>query len=462
MSFLKTYLGICLILILTPLNAQRSEECLQNLSIFAEFAKVKNYDEAYEPWMKVRKECPSLNVAIYSYGERILKDRYKKQPEDQKKAVVADLMSLYDEWLLNFPTRRNVKVEGDIISGKAQSMIDFKMPDKMETYKTFDLAFTTDPKSFTNPKGLYNYFKILYDLYKEDANGVTMEQLFTKYEEVSEKFEIESTNLARKLDIILKKEEEGNPITSREIRNKRVYGINSNAIATFLRNLDAIISKEATCFNLVPLYQRNFEENKTDVLWLKRAASRMDSKECSDDPLFVTLVEALHNLDPSADSAYYLGLLNDKKGNNQEALKYYEESITLEDDPYKKARILYKIALKFKKAGRKSSARSYAMKALKFQPSMGRAYLMIANLYASSANDCGDSQFNKRAVYWLAANTARKAGEVDASIKKVARKTSESYVGRAPSKTDIFTEGNQGATIKFSCWINSSVKVPNL
>ena len=462
MRFLKTYLGICLILILTPLNAQSNEECLQNLSIFAEFAKVKNYDEAYEPWMKVRKECPSLNVAIYSYGERILKDRYKKQPEDQKQAVVADLMNLYDEWLLHFPTRRNVKVEGDIISSKAQSMIDFKMPDKMETYKTFDLAFTTDPESFTNPKGLYNYFKTLYDLYKEDNHGVTMEQLFTKYEEVSEKFEIELTNLARKLDIILKKEEEGNPISSREIRSKRVYGINSNAIATFLRNLDAIISKEATCVNLVPLYQRNFEENKTDVLWLKRAASRMDSKECSDDPFFVTLVEALHNLDPSADSAYYLGLLNDKKGNNQEALKYYEESITLEDDPYKKAKILYKIALKFKNGGRKSSARNYAMKALKFQPSMGRAYLTIANLYASSANDCGDSQFNKRAVYWLAANMARKAGEVDASIKKVARKTAESYVGRAPSKTDIFTEGNQGATIKFSCWINSSVKVPNL
>ena len=462
MRFLKSYLGIFAILILAPLNAQSSEECLQNLSIFAEFAKVKNYDEAYEPWRKVREECPSLNVAIYSYGERILKDRYNKQPANQKQAVVADLMSLYDEWLLNFPTKRNVKVEGDIISSKAQSMIDFKMPDKMEIYKTFDLAFTTDPKSFTNPKGLYNYFKTFYDLYKEDTYGVTMEQLFTKYEEVSEKFELESTNLARKLDIILKKEEEGNPITSREIRNKRGYGINSNAIATYLRNLDAIISKEASCFNLVPLYQRNFEENKTDVLWLKRAASRMDSKDCSDDPLFVTLVEALHNLDPSADSAYYLGLLNDKKGNNKDALKYYEESITLEGDSYKKAKILYKIAIKFKNAGRKSSARSYAMKALKFQPSMGRAYLMISNLYASSANDCGDSQFNKRAVYWLAANTARKAGEVDASIKKDARKTAEAFVGRAPSKTDIFTEGNQGATIKFSCWINSSVKVPNL
>ena len=57
---------IGLVLIIQPVKAQNSEECLQNLSIFAEYAKVKNYTEAYEPWMRVRKECPSLNVAIYS------------------------------------------------------------------------------------------------------------------------------------------------------------------------------------------------------------------------------------------------------------------------------------------------------------------------------------------------------------------------------------------------------------
>ena len=188
----------------------------------------------------------------------------------------------------------------------------------------------------------------------------------------------------------------------------------------------------------------------------------MDVKECSDDPFFVTLVEALHSLDPSADSAYYLGLLKDKSGFSDDALKYYEESISLETDSYKKAKILYKIAIKFKNAGKKSSARTYARKALNFQPSMGRAYLMISNLYANSANICGDSQFNKRAVYWLAANMAYRAGEVDASIKKLAMKTAKSYEGRAPSKTDIFTEGNQGKTIKFDCWIKSSVKVPQL
>ena len=87
---------------------------------------------------------------------------------------------------------------------------------------------------------------------------------------------------------------------------------------------------------------------------------------------------------------------------------------------------------------------------------------MIANLYANSANNCGKSQFNKRAVYWLAANTARKAANVDASIKKAALKTAASYSGRAPTKTDIFTEGMEGNVIQFSCWINDKVKVPNL
>ena len=450
------------VVLIHPMSAQNSEECMQNLSIFAEYAKVKNYDEAYEPWMSVRKECPSLNVAVFSYGERILKDRIKKATPETLAAETADLMKLYDEWLENFPTKKNVSVKGDIISSKAQAILDYKTADKMQVYKTFDLAYQTDAKSFSNPKELYNYFKTLYDLYKEGTHGVSMEQLFNKYEEVSEKFELESTNLAKKLDVILKKQEDGVPLNSRDVRSKRVYGINSNAIGTFLSNLDAIISNEATCVNLVPLYKRNFEEFKSDAIWLKRAASRMDSKECSDDPFFVTLVEALHTLDPSADSAYYLGILKDKAGDSDDALKYYEESISLQTDPYKKAKILYKIAIKFKNAGRKFSARSYARKALSFQPSMGRAYLMISNLYAGSANDCGETQFNKRAVYWLAAQMAYKAGEVDGSIKKLALKTARSYEGRAPSKTEIFTEGNQGATIQLDCWIKSSVKVPEL
>ncbi len=442
--------------------SQSVDDCISNLSIFAEYYKVKNYDSAYEPWMKVRQECPNMNAAIYSYGKRMLEHYIKTSEGEQKIAYQNDLIKLYDEWLVNFPVLRGRKIIGEIISNKAQAMLDNKFASKSEIYKVFDNAYSQDRSSFDDPKPLYNYFKTYYELYKEGLDGVTLSMVFNKYEDISERFEEVIDGYSKQLDVILKKEETGQALSSREKSNKRAFGINSNASVTYLKNLNAIIAKESTCENLVPLYRKNLEENKENPIWLNRAASRMDSKDCSDDPLFVELVELLHNLNPSANSAYYLGLLNDKKGNVNEALEFYNESIELETDNIKKARILYKIASKFKKSNQFSKSRSYARKALNYQPSMGSAYLLIANLYASSANNCGNNQFEKRAVYWLAAEQARKAASVDARVKRIAERTAVSYEGRAPSKTDIFTEANAGEVITFSCWIGQSVTVPNL
>ena len=45
-----------------------------------------------------------------------------------------------------------------------------------------------------------------------------------------------------KLDLILKKEENSTPLSSREIRNKKVYEVNMVACNTYLNNLNAIIA----------------------------------------------------------------------------------------------------------------------------------------------------------------------------------------------------------------------------
>ena len=463
MNYIKFFRNLFLILFISPLFSQlSSDECLEQLSIFAESAKIKNYQAAYEPWKTVLDNCPKLSLATYQYGEIILKDFIKKsESEEDKSKYLNDLLSLYDLWAENFPERKGVRQIGKIYSSKGQAMLDNGIKDKELIYDTFEYAFQNDPTSFTNPKSLAYYFQTGYDLYKAGSK-INLETLFEKYEELTEKFELLKTNISKNIDIILNKEESGTPLTSREVRNKKIYNTNSNAVSAYLQLIDQLIAKEATCDILIPLYSENFEENKNNPLWIRRAAGRLDGKDCSDDPLFVTLVEQLHSLEPSADSAYYLGILNDKQGNSEGALKYYQESVSLQTDNYKKANILYKIAVKFKNAGRRVSARNYAEQALSFQPSLGRAYLLIANMYADSANGCGDTQFNKRAVFWLAAQTAVKAGRVDASLKKISDRTAAAFNGRAPSKTDIFTEGNQGTNITFSCWIKRSVKVPNL
>ena len=463
MNNIKFFRNLFLILFTSPLFSQlSSDECLEQLSIFAESAKIKNYQAAYEPWKTVLDNCQKLSLATYQYGEIILKDFIKKsESEENKSKYLNDLLSLYDLWAENFPERKGVRQIGKIYSSKGQAMLDNGIKDKELIYDTFEYAFQNDPTSFTNPKSLAYYFQTGYDLYKAGSK-INLETLFEKYEELTEKFELLKTNISKNIDIILNKEESGTPLTSREVRNKKIYNTNSNAVSAYLQLIDQLIAKEATCDILIPLYSENFEENKNNPLWIRRAAGRLDGKDCSDDPLFVTLVEQLHSLEPSADSAYYLGILNDKQGNSEGALKYYQESVSLQTDNYKKANILYKIAVKFKNAGRRVSARNYAEQALSFQPSLGRAYLLIANMYADSANGCGDTQFNKRAVFWLAAQTAVKAGRVDASLKKISDRTAAAFNGRAPSKTDIFTEGNQGTNITFSCWIKRSVKVPNL
>ena len=64
------------------LYPQDTGVCMQDLSIFAEYVKVKNYASASEPWLRVRKNCPDLNAAIYTYGERILKDNIRNGTPD--------------------------------------------------------------------------------------------------------------------------------------------------------------------------------------------------------------------------------------------------------------------------------------------------------------------------------------------------------------------------------------------
>jgi len=128
----------------------------------------------------------------------------------------------------------------------------------------------------------------------------------------------------------------------------------------------------------------------------------------------------------------------------------------------KQLQAYYTRALSFKSKGSYGKARSYFRKALEYKPNFGAAYLQIASMIAKSANNCGSDEFNKRAVYWLAANYANKAARVDPSVKTNANKAAASYRGTAPSKSDVFTKGMQGKTISIGCWIGESVKVPNL
>lgn len=460
---MKTKITLLFTLLFLTFNlsfSQANEEDMTSLSIMTEYAKAKNYEAAYKPFMELRERNPKFNRAIYVYGEKILDNKIDKAAGSAKVPFINDLLKLWEQRSQYFASKTP---KGEYAAKACQLMYDNKDilgKSDSELYDCFDTAYKADKATFTNPKSLYTYFSLMVGLF--DAGKKSDADLFNKYDDVVEKVEDEVKNYSSKVNKLITKEESGTALTSKEKRYKKSYESYLKAYDKIAGSIDSKLGDRANCENLIPLYTKDFEANKTNPIWLQRAAGKMSEKECTDDPLFFKLVNAYHELSPSANSAYYLGILKDKEGNPNEAISFYKQAIDLETDDFKKSKLNNRIGLKLKAKHRYGQARGFFREALKLNPSNGRPYLSIAAMYASSAKDCGDSNFNKRAVYWLAADEARKAARVDATLSKAASQSVANYTAKAPTKAEIFSAGNAGQTIKVACWIGSSVKVPNI
>ncbi|WP_431156577.1 tetratricopeptide repeat protein [Winogradskyella poriferorum] len=453
---MKTRITLLMIALLLGFNftvAQQDEECMNNLSIFDSYVKSKKYDDAYGPWNIVRNKCPKFNRAIYAHGEKILKHKISNSTGADQVAHIKDLLLLWDQARENFASKYPV---GEVISDKAQLTYKYRkeLGASGETiYEMFDNAFKQDAGHFKSAQGLYTYFSLVVDLY--DLKVKSAQQMFDKYDDVIELIENLEKSYTEKLNKLVQKEEGGAELTRKEKSYKKNYEANLAAFEKVTSSMDTKLGQRASCEVLIPLYQKDFDQNKENKIWLQRAMNRMYAKGCKDDPLFLQLVEQKNSLEPNADTAYYLYILTNEQ-------KYFDQTIELETDPLRKSKLYKKLADDFRKKGSYSRARQYFMEAMKLNPSDGSPYLKIANMYAKSANSCGDDNFSKRAVFWLAASTAEKAGRIDGRLKKAAAQTATSYRASAPSKADIFTKGNAGQTIQIGCWIGRSVKVPSI
>ena len=410
-----------LVLRTATVSAQASD-CATTASIAYEHAKVKNYESAEAPLWKVRKECPTYSEATYQFGQKLLAAKYKKAPAGEKLALAKEKIALWKERKQYFPAKTKL---GAMHSDIGQLMYDNKMGTKESQFAEFHKAWTEDKVNFTNPKNVYTYFSLLVDLHGEKKKE--LQEVFDLYDEVIEKIEDEESAKAKTIASFTEKEESGTALSSKEKKKLKRSGIILSNYSKVKAGVNQKLGELADCKNLIPLYNGQFASKKSDVSWLKSAASRMSAKDCTEDPLFFKLVESLHKAEPSAKSAYYLGLLALKDKKTTTALKYFNQSAELETKASDKAKVYFKIGEVMKKQGSKGKARSYYRKALKQKPSMGVCYLRIANMVASSANNCGNDVFSKRAVYWLAENYARKAGKVDPSLKSTGAKYAANY-----------------------------------
>lgn len=437
-------LAVSFMMISVKTNAQDNteRECTIKYNLFKGDFKSKKYDEAYANWIYLMDNCKDLSVNIYKYGSTLAED-VKKDPELAKR--------VYEQRLKFYPKQNPAKVHSDY----ASYLLKNKLASDEEVFAILEKGYNIDPTKM-GVKNLYIYFQGVTDRNK-DTNP---QKVFDTYDDVLENVNKKLEGYASKLNELTA--DSTKVLSKRENSLVRAYSVNSKALGTVEGGLDAIISEIATCERLVPLYERDFESNKQNAQWLKRAVSRMFNKGCQSDPLFEKLARAYAEASPSPEAYSFLANVLEDNGDKSGAIAMRQKSFDLETDPLKKAKYKLKFAQAAKDRGQLSRARSLAREALKFNPNMGKAYLFIGRLYQSSVNNCGSSEFEKRMVYVAALNKAQRAEAIDPSISGVASKYIKSYQANVPSKKVIFTAGaTPGDTYTIKCWIGETVKVPS-
>ncbi len=449
MKKMRHFLTLMFLVVSMPMVfAQASQDCTIKYNLFKGDYNAKNYDKAYDNWMWCMDNCPTLSVNIYKLGIKIAEHKLETASEADKPAAKELVMRVLTQRLEHFP-KDKAGIYDDIASFKREQGASDD-----EVYEWLEKTFKEDPTALS-AKNIYKYFDHILIKYKDSDT----QRVFDTYDEVGEALELKRENYTKAIDAINAKD--STTLSKKDIKKRKVSQQIITNLSIVESGLDQKLAAISTCERLIPFNRKNFEENKNNGVWLKRAVSRMFNKECTDDPLYDQLVEAYVHADPSPQaSVFYAGILM-KNGETNKAMDYFKRAVDQETDTYKKAGYLYKIAVILNKKGRKSEARSYCYQALEYQPTMGRAYLLIASMYASSANSCGDDIVSKRMVYVAALNKARRAKSVDPSISTLANRFINSYSDNIPTTKDLFVAGvKSGSKHKIGCWINETVIVP--
>ena len=130
------------------------------------------------------------------------------------------------------------------------------------------------------------------------------------------------------------------------------------------------------------------------------------------------------------------------------------------EDLSKKASYYLKLSYSYQMVKSYSKARDAAINASKLKPEWGEPYIIIGDLYASSATKCGSTSLEQRSVYWVAVDSYKKAKSVDNLLSEKANKRISTWSKQFPSKEDcIWEDISEGSTYKVGCWIGRSTKL---
>lgn len=418
----------------------QTENCNSNSSISHEAVRAGNFKDAYEPCMAVLKDCPTLRFYTYSDAIKILKaflgDIKDRNSADYKK-YFDELMQVYDQELQYLPEiNKKLKTPMNASKELGKKAIDYLQfapnPDEDQAYKWLKETAegTTD-----DPDGAILHYFLETSMKKVKADDNHTDQFFQDY-----------INASQYADNAIKAE-------TNEKKKEVLQTIKDNLVAMFVQ------SGVADCESLQNIYGPKVEENKADSTFLKKALNILKLMKCNESEVYFKASEYMYNIDPTPDAAVGVAYMYYKKGDYDNAVKFFDEALSKETDNIKKAEMAYATAAALMQAKKLSQARSYCQKAISFNENYGEPYILLAQMYGSNPNWNDEPALNK-CTYFVVIDKLQRAKAVDPSVTEKANELISTYSRHTPQAKDLFMLGYKaGDRITIGGWIGETTTI---
>ena len=408
--------------------------CIMNISLYREFFKQwkasdytnETVHDVIAPWRWVFLNCPKGTQNAYIDGVKIVSYLIESaQDSALKNKYIDTLMMVYDQRIMYFGK------EGYVLGRKGVDLYNYRPEDTEEIFNDLKKSVELEGDNTAGPVLIY-YLKTAVSMAKEGKADSTI--IFDTYDIATQ---IIDNNIKKNE---ANPEEKGNWITIQV-------------------NVELILEPFATCKDLVSIYSKKFTENPEDLELLKKITNILDEKKCHEDPLYFETTKKLYELEPSPASAYMIGKMLLNEGKYAEAIEYLKETEKLEDQNLVQKSYMY-VAQAYRALNNYPASRTYALKSAALNPSDGEPYLLIGDLYAESAKDCGDNDLTSRVAFWAAVDKYAKAKQIDPNSAAEADKKIALYSVYFPSAQIIFFYTlKEGDTYRVECWINEDTRI---
>jgi tetratricopeptide (TPR) repeat protein len=474
-------------LIGTDLQAQTAEEvrCDNNLQIFGADAQAKNFSDsvAFFAWSYVYNNCPASSKLTYIYGPYFVEAQIKNptfigrkkaakllkskaKADSLKLATIQDslagvLMDVYDQRIKFYPEKVDY-----VMYRKGVDMMQYFPDSTQAAHKLFVEALEVGGPE--QDAAFYDrYFITAVTLFNDKVFDVN--QVFNSYNIVLEGIEV-NTSLLNQQILALQTKADSNSLSDADSKDLAKAERELERYEKVESNAEKILAPISTCEKLTLLYnEETYQANKTDATWLRRASAMLSKEkvdadgektDCTDNPIFFKIAEELYRLEPTVKAARAMGLLAYGRKEYSKAIQYFTEAANKEADPKQAAADQMRIAAGHLKLGSAGSAKNAALKAASLRKNWGDPYLLIAQIYASVEQSCGNNVFEKKAVYWAAINKLEYARSIDPSVANKAARLISSYTKQLPDKSISFQLGHtDGEKYSIGCIVNETITV---